>query len=550
MPSITESTVTLPYHQPEPLTSLPLLYHREHLFPYTSYGDTASAPVDRQFRAVILENATLRVTVLPELGGRVASLFDKRIQREILFRNPVVKPVRILPIWGFISGGMEFNFPIAHSPTSIATVGCQTGRTSDYAFIRVGEREARTGMEWVVELGLWRDEPGLMQRSAFRNATRRAHPWMSWTITAVRSTLETEFVHPPHRVLVHDEQVRESPWPGPGLQWDRTHQQMTALFWKPSSAPQLGVFHHDLGFGLMHWADPAQLPGKKVWTYGHGCHRDWGRATTVGDRSYAELESGPLLDQSEKPLFQAGGVLRLEESWWPVHERACCDNFQPPRCPLPDWPEPWLGWKHSPWQAAWEQFRAEGGPLPTFPVATGLELEEPLRRALTRDLAAAEPLALWLAFHERPQDALAVLEAAPAPTARRLEGLIRWRALGDPAAAMASLRRGPLTEPFAIAELDECLAAMGLHGEREMLLADAPPHRLLTERRAQLALQLGRPEETLRLLEASAWPREHQRYVRTELWQSARAALGLPALPIPEHLHEDSLARFGAYWSD
>jgi len=181
-----ETTRTLPFHRPAPLTGLPLIYHREHLFPYTSYGDTESTPAPRAFRMVVLENDFLRVEVAPELGGRVYSLFDKRIGREILFSNPVVKPVRILPIWGFISGGLEFNFPIAHSPTSLAEVGCATGQAGDYGFIRVGEREARTGMEWVVELGLAAGSPALVQRSAFRNRTGAAHPWMSWTIGAVR----------------------------------------------------------------------------------------------------------------------------------------------------------------------------------------------------------------------------------------------------------------------------------------------------------------------------------------------------------------------------
>lgn len=116
-----------------------------------------------------IENEFLRIEVAPELGGRVYSLFDKRIGKEILFSNPVVKTVRILPIWAFISGGIEFNFPIAHSPTSIATVGCVSGRTDDYAFIRVGEREACTGMEWVIELGLAAGSPVLVQRTAPRS---------------------------------------------------------------------------------------------------------------------------------------------------------------------------------------------------------------------------------------------------------------------------------------------------------------------------------------------------------------------------------------------
>src|SRR6185369_10564363 len=159
-----------------------------------------------------------------------------------------------------------------------------------------------TGMEWAVELGLAEGIPALVQRTRFRNQTAGDHPWMSWTIAAVPSTEDTEFVHPPHRVLVHDDRVRESEWPGDGLNWDRNLQQMTALFWKPGSAPAFGAFHHGLGFGLIHLADPAQLPGKKVWTYGHGRHRHWGQSSTEGGLCYAEIESGPLLDQSEKPL--------------------------------------------------------------------------------------------------------------------------------------------------------------------------------------------------------------------------------------------------------
>ncbi len=551
MISISERTRTLPFYQPRPLTSLPLLYHREHLFPYTSYGETDATPVPRAFRMVALENECLRVEVAPELGGRVYSLCDKRIGREILFSNPVVKPVRILPIWAFISGGIEFNFPIAHSPTSIATVGCATGRAGDYGFIRVGEREARTGMEWVVELGLAERSPVLVQRTALRNQTGAAHPWMMWTIAAVRSTADTEFVHPPHRVLVHDDRVIEQDWPGDGLQWDRHARQMTALFWKPGSAPQFGAFHHDLGFGLMHLADPAQLPGKKVWTYGHGKHRHWGSATTEGGLSYAEIESGPLLDQSEKPLFPAGAEFRFVEFWIPMHSRAACDRVEWPGLELPPWSDPWLGWRHSAWQAEWEKFSRGEGPLPASCVPTGLPLEAALRRELDRgNRQAAEALALWLAFHGRPREALALVEAGASPAARRLAGLILWKGLHDPARAVAHLEAGPLDDPIAVVELDQLYAELGLTERRLPLLQGAPDHRLVWERRADLALVIGNPAEALRILKETPWPREHQRYVRTELWQKATAALGQPKAEVPDILNEDNLARFGAYWSD
>lgn len=548
---IQETTRTIPYYRPVPLTDLPLIYQREHLFPYTSYGETETEPVPRAFRMVVLENACVRVEVAPELGGRVYSLFDKRVGKELLFSNPVVKPVRILPIWAFISGGIEFNFPIAHSPTSIAEVGYASGQVGDYGFIRVGEREARTGMEWVVELGLVEGSPALIQRTALRNRTTSSHPWMMWTICAVRSTEETEFVHPPHRVMVHDHRIVDAEWPGEGLNWDRNLRQMTALFWKPGSAPGFGAFHHELGLGLMHLADPAQLPGKKMWTYGHGKHRSWGQATTEGGRCYAEIESGPLLDQSEKPSFPAGAEQRYEEFWIPVHSRDAFEGAELPKLELPPMSDPWLGWYHSPWQMEWESFRCGEGALPASAVPTGIDLEAPLRQELAGgNTDAAESLALWLVFRGRPAEALRLVEIGLSPTARRIAGLILWKGLDQPARAVGHLEAGPLHDPVAVVELDELYAKLGQDAKRGDLLARAPDHRRVVERRADLALVAGNPAETIRLLTQTAWPREHQRYTRTELWKRAKAAMGEPDATAPDFLGEDDLARFGAYWSD
>jgi hypothetical protein len=212
--------------------------------------------------------------------------------------------------------------------------------------------------------------------------------------------------------------------------------------------------------------------------------------------------------------------------------------------------DPWLGWQHSNWQTEWEKLQDGTGPLPASAVVTGIELETALRGELEHgNASAAEPLALWLAFRGRAQEARAVLANPASPTARRLAGLIEWKALKEPARAVAQLEAGPLQDPFAVAELDELYAELGLTAKRAALLADAPVHRLTIERRAALALSLGQPGETLRLLRESSWPREHQRYVRTELWQAAQSALGEPAAAGPDFLNEDNLARFGAYWS-
>jgi galactose mutarotase-like enzyme len=66
------------------------------------------------FEACILENASLRVTVLPELGGKVLELVDKAADRDLLWHNPRL-PLRRAPYRAefddWWSGGWDEVFP-------------------------------------------------------------------------------------------------------------------------------------------------------------------------------------------------------------------------------------------------------------------------------------------------------------------------------------------------------------------------------------------------------------------------------------------------------
>jgi hypothetical protein len=44
------------------------------------------------FRAIVVENRWLRLTILPELGGKLLSLIDKTVDREVFWHNPRTAP--------------------------------------------------------------------------------------------------------------------------------------------------------------------------------------------------------------------------------------------------------------------------------------------------------------------------------------------------------------------------------------------------------------------------------------------------------------------------
>ena len=72
---------------------------------------------ERAFKSVVLENDFLKATFLPEVGGRLWSLYDKIEKRELLYVNKIFQPGNLAIRNAWFSGGIEFNVGIrGHNP--------------------------------------------------------------------------------------------------------------------------------------------------------------------------------------------------------------------------------------------------------------------------------------------------------------------------------------------------------------------------------------------------------------------------------------------------
>ena len=296
-----EFPVTLPSHGLELSSRFAPLFEKGKvpLYPYTHFVRTEKKTRLKTYRMWALENAHLRALVAPELGGRVYSLRDKRLQTpenrdgpgaELLYDNRTIKPSRIEPRSGWISAGIEFNFPVAHSHTSFDRVAARVYEADGRAYVEVGETERRTGLAWVVRLSLGADDTFLTQQTYLHNPTPRPQSWHLWSNAGVDGADETEFVYPPAKVQIHGED-RTSRWPA---DWSRIGEQddMLGLFWLDQTDIYFGAFQHHLGMGLMHLADPEVLPGMKLWTFGRQGTRKWADILSDDERGYAEVQSG------------------------------------------------------------------------------------------------------------------------------------------------------------------------------------------------------------------------------------------------------------------
>lgn len=67
---------------------------------------------------MFIENEYIKVMVLPELGGRIHMAYDKVKKRHFVYYNQVVKPALVGLTGPWISGGIEFNWPQHHRPST------------------------------------------------------------------------------------------------------------------------------------------------------------------------------------------------------------------------------------------------------------------------------------------------------------------------------------------------------------------------------------------------------------------------------------------------
>ena len=92
------------------------------VYPYPVIEKIADQPTDHEWKAIWIENEYIKVMILPELGGRVQMAYDKIRQRHFVYYNHVIKPALVGLAGPWISGGIEFNWPQHHRPSTYLPV--------------------------------------------------------------------------------------------------------------------------------------------------------------------------------------------------------------------------------------------------------------------------------------------------------------------------------------------------------------------------------------------------------------------------------------------
>ena len=298
--------------------------HGAITYPYVMQDHLSRTKADRTYRALYLENEYLRVTCLPELGGRLHSVFDKTTNEEMFHTSRVIKPGMIAMRGAWISGGVEWNFgPHGHTVTVVSPVDALTGRNPDgSAYLEIANQEKIFRTRWTVRVTLRPGRASLDEQIRIENPTDGMHPYYFWNCTAFPNRPGTRFIYP--MTLGTDHDAREFfRWPvheGRDLTWLKNYEMYASVFAVDCSYGFFGAYDVDADRGIVQVSNPHELGGKKAWTWGEW---EFGKVAqknlTDDDGPYIEVQSGPLPTQSDYGMLGPHERVAWRESWYPVH---------------------------------------------------------------------------------------------------------------------------------------------------------------------------------------------------------------------------------------
>ena len=321
------------------------------VYPYPVIESISDEKVDKDYKAVFIENEYIKVMVLPELGGRVQMAYDKIAKRHFVYYNHVIKPALVGLLGPWISGGIEFNWPQHHRPSTFMPADCTIEEGEDGGVtVWVSEMEKMFHQKGMAGFTLRPECAYLEIHGVLYNRTDVPQTFLWWANPAVEVNDAYQSVFPPDINAVFDHGKRAvSSFPiATGTYYKMDYSAGVDIsnyknIYVPTSYMGVnsrfnfeGGYENDTKAGMLHVASHHFSPGKKQWTWGNG---DFGRAwdrNLTDEATPEEMQRWGLDRKGFRPYIELMAGVYTENqpdfSWlMPYEEKQFTQYFMPYR---------------------------------------------------------------------------------------------------------------------------------------------------------------------------------------------------------------------------
>lgn len=347
--SIKNQKQIIPTYVPKKAHELPMFFENKpyqgasgRVYPIPYCDGISDEKTDVEYDVYTLENEYVKTQVVPALGGKILRGLDKVGNHDFIYYNEVVKPALVGLAGPWISGGIEFNWPQHHRPTTYMPLEAVEENNPDGGkTVWTGEVEPFGRMKGMAGITVDKGRSYIKAKVRVYNRTAFPQVFMWWANLAVPVNDDYRTVFPPDCEWVNDHDRRAVlEWPiakgvyktarpydfGKGT--DLSHYSAVKV---PSSylisqgqSDMDFIAGYDTGInkGIATVANHHISPGKKMWHWGIGDFGDmWCSNLTDKNGPYIELMTGVYTDNQPDFTWIAPYETReFEQYWYPIRE--------------------------------------------------------------------------------------------------------------------------------------------------------------------------------------------------------------------------------------
>lgn len=270
---------------------------RETAYPYSEQNFYAEES-EREVRVAILENDWLYAEFLPDLGGRLWKLYDKKRERDVLYTNDVIRFRNLSIRNAWFSGGVEWNCGvIGHTPFTCSRMYCaRVNGTGGQEVLRFYEFERVRGIYYQIDF--WLEENRLMAAVRIQNPSSEVVPMYWWSNMATPEYTGGRVAVPASSAYNNSDGmgIKKSSIPfdaGIDVSYPQSIPDTIDYFYDiPDEANKFIANVDGDGYGLLEISS-RRLKGRKLFSWGHrkgSAH--WQRMLTDAAGDYVEIQAG------------------------------------------------------------------------------------------------------------------------------------------------------------------------------------------------------------------------------------------------------------------
>jgi hypothetical protein len=325
---------------------------------YALQNDTFSNEiVTHTYKSLVLENEYLKVTLVPEYGGRIISMIYKPTGHEQLYQNPVGRPYGpqwdvFYYDWLMVWGGIFPTFPEPEHgkawcrPWSYVITSTTTDKISvkmsftDSINFKTPAAKMKYGMTNITchfEVTLESQSSVLKTSVTLVNPNNKIIPFEYWTNVGIspgtvpgasKCDDQTEIIGPMSNVKISDDwpdiqkvdqKVSTNIYKFKNLRWYKNWTNDGIAYAWPVESNFWGAINHANNEAIIRISDNVKTPGLKIWGFGYNQSRGFDPEINLDyHRPFIELWAGVSKEFFTPAQFPAASTIQFDEFYTPV----------------------------------------------------------------------------------------------------------------------------------------------------------------------------------------------------------------------------------------